>query len=334
VGARSVTDRRPGRYCPTGYRYAPFSLARDPEIRAETLYVVGGLYGNLPALDVLERLAAAEAGATRVVFNGDFHWFDAEPVAFAEIGRRVLGHMALRGNVETELASEDDAVGCGCAYPASVSDDDVARSNEILARLRKTARRDSPQRAALGRLPMTAVAEVGGARIGIVHGDAESLAGWGFAQDRFADRAHVAQLASWCAEARVDVFASSHTCLPACRVISTANRSTVIINNGAAGMPNFSGARFGIATRISTSPAPSRVALYGARLGALCIDAVRLDYDQDDWLRRFLSMWPAGSPAHVSYFRRIVDGPRYELAQARPASVQTREPRAARVVLG
>jgi hypothetical protein len=329
-----VTDRRPGRYCPTGYRYAPSTLAREPEIRAETLYLVGGLYGNLPALDVLERLAGAEVGATRIVFNGDFHWFDAEPATFAEVGRRVLGHLALRGNVETELASEDDAVGCGCAYPASVSDADVARSNEILARLRETARCDSAQRAILGELPMTAVAEVGGARIGIVHGDAESLAGWGFAQDRLADPAHVAQLARWCAAARVDVFASSHTCLPACRVIATGSRNAVIINNGAGGMPNFSGTRFGVATRISTNPAPSRIALYGARLGALHVDAVRLDYDHDDWLRRFLSMWPAGSPAHDSYCRRIVDGPRYQLAEARPVSVPMDEPRFARIAHG
>jgi hypothetical protein len=327
-----VTDQRPGRYCPTGYRYAPSTLAREPEIRAETLYVVGGLYGNLPALDALERLAGAERGATRIVFNGDFHWFDAELVAFAEVGRRVLAHLALRGNVETELAAEDPAAGCGCAYPAAVGDAEVARSNEILARLRETARRDAAQRAVLEALPMTAAAEVGGARIGIVHGDAESLAGWGFAQDRLADPTHVAQLARWCEEARVDVFASSHTCLPACRVLSTGSRGAVIINNGAAGMPNFSGTRFGIATRIATTPAPAQAALYGARLGALHVDAVRLDYHHDDWLRRFLSVWPAGSPAYESYFRRIVEGPRYELAQASP--VPTRAPRSARVVYG
>jgi hypothetical protein len=329
-----VTEQRPGRYCPTAYRYAPSILAREPEIRPETLYIVGGLYGNLPALEVVEQLAAAEAGATQVVFNGDFHWFDTEPAAFSEVGRRVLGHLALRGNVETELATEDAAAGCGCAYPVSVSDADVARSNEIFARLRDTARRDSVQRAVLGSLPMTAVAQVGGARVGIVHGDPESLAGWGFAQDRLADPVHVARLARWCAAACVDVFASSHTCLPACRMLSTRGRSAVIINNGAAGMPNFSGTRFGVATRISTTPAPSRAVLYGTRLGKLHIDAVRLDYDHDDWLRRFLSMWPAGTPAHASYFRRIIDGPRYRVAQARPAAVPAGEPGVAQVVRG
>jgi hypothetical protein len=128
-----VSDPRPGRFCPPSYRYSPASLARASEIFADTLYIVGGLYGNSPALDVVERLAATESGVTRVIFNGDFHWFDVDPSAYVEIDRRVAMHIALRGNVETELASEDAAVGCGCAYPESVSEADVARSNDILA---------------------------------------------------------------------------------------------------------------------------------------------------------------------------------------------------------
>lgn len=320
-----MSDLRPGRYCPTQYRYAPASLRREPEIRAETLYVVGGLYGNLPALDVVERLAEAEHGTVRVVFNGDFHWFDVHPGAFAEVDRRVLCHFALRGNVETELASGDAAAGCGCAYPAAVSDADVVRSNDMLARLRETARGDAVQRAALGRLPMTAVARVGGLRIAIVHGDPESLAGWGFAHDRLADPRHRGQLARWVEEAHADVFASSHTCLPVCRRLIAGERRSVLINNGAAGMPNFAGTRFGIATRVSTRVAPTGLALYGVRLGRVHIDAVRLDYDHEDWVLRFLSMWPEGSPAHRSYFQRIVAGPAYDRARAEPATLRTEE---------
>jgi hypothetical protein len=325
-----VSDPRPGRFCPPSYRYSPASLARPPEIYADTLYVVGGLYGNVPALDVVERLAATESGVTRVVFNGDFHWFDADPSTYAEIDRRVTTHIALRGNVETELASEDAAVGCGCAYPDSVSDADVARSNDILARLRETARGDSMRRTALAALPMNAVAEIGGARIAIVHGDPESLAGWGFAHDRLEDPHHHERLAAWCEAAQVDAFASSHTCLPACRALHGRGRQTVVINNGAAGMPNFAGTVFGIATRISTRVAPPGLALYGVRVGALNVDAVRLDYDHDAWVHRFLAMWPAGSPAHRSYFQRIVTGPAYARSQAEPAVIQLETERLAR----
>src|SRR6185312_15099106 len=104
---------RSGRFCPADYYYSPAVFARAPEIVAETLYVVGGLYGNESALDAIEALASAEAHEPRIVFNGDFHWFDAVPDWFAAIERRVLSHAALRGNVETELARAHD-VGAGC----------------------------------------------------------------------------------------------------------------------------------------------------------------------------------------------------------------------------
>ena len=314
-------DARPGRFCPTHYRYDPASLARAADVRAESLYVAGGLYGNLPALDAIERLVHAEPGATRIVFNGDFHWFDADPDTFGEIDRRVRRHLAVRGNVETELASDDDAAGCGCAYPAQVGDAEVARSNAILARLREVARDDPARRQSLGALPMTAVAEVGGARIAIVHGDAESLAGWGFAHDRLDDPRHAARLAWWVDATQADVFASSHTCLPACRVLDQDARQTVVVNNGAAGMPNFAGTQFGVVTRISTRPAPAPLALYGVRLGALHIDAVRVDYDHGEWVRRFMALWPDGSPAHRSYHRRIIAGPDYSRDRAAPAVI-------------
>jgi hypothetical protein len=45
-----------------------------------------------------------ECGRTRPVFNGDFHWFDPEPRAFAGVQDQVLRFDALRGNIETELA--------------------------------------------------------------------------------------------------------------------------------------------------------------------------------------------------------------------------------------
>src|SRR5260370_29569851 len=95
-----------GRLCPADYRYPPSVFDRPPEFAADVLYVVGGLYGNLAALDRVERLADDE-GAT-VVFNGDFHWFDAEPTWFAEIERRIACHRAMRGNVETEVGRSRD----------------------------------------------------------------------------------------------------------------------------------------------------------------------------------------------------------------------------------
>ena len=69
----------------------------------------------------------------------DQHQYKLAAQLFDEVERRVSPHPALRGNVETEIASEDSGAGCGCAYPLDVSDDDVSRSNAILERLRQTA---------------------------------------------------------------------------------------------------------------------------------------------------------------------------------------------------
>ncbi len=69
---------QPGRSCPTDYVYSPKVFARLPDFEAETIYVVGGLYGNLAALAAVEQLAAQEMAPVAIVFNGDFHWFDAE----------------------------------------------------------------------------------------------------------------------------------------------------------------------------------------------------------------------------------------------------------------
>ena len=296
----------PGRTCPAEYRYSPSVFDREPEIVADTLYVVGGLYGNVEALECVLDIAARDPGAG-LVFNGDFHWFDVAARDFDRVTRIVLAHPALRGNVETEIAAEESGAGCGCAYPMDVSDAEVRRSNEILLRLRETAREYPVWRERFAGLPMHLVAQVGNARVGIVHGDATALAGWGFAHDRLQDPSHQRWIESMFAQARVDIFASSHTCLPALRAFPAG----AVANNGAAGMPNFTGMRHGLMTRISTRPCTGGSSARGHRHAGVHVDLVRIDYDHDRWLERFLASWPDGSPAHASYHRRIVEGPRF-----------------------
>ena len=296
----------PGRNCPLSYRYSPEAFRRAPEIEAETLYVIGGLYGNPFALAAILDLATQESPAPTLVFNGDFNWFDVDPGGFAALNARVLEHVALRGNVETELAHDGDEAGCGCAYPEYVGDADVARSNAILGRLRETARGFPGLRERLGRLPMHAVAAVGGVRIAIVHGDAWSLAGWRFAQETLAEEAVGRAFDA----AGVSVFASSHTCLP----VTYRADAGVVANNGAAGMPNFRGTRYGLLTRISTAERAD--ALYREAVGSVVVEALAVRYDHERWLAQFDRLWPAGSPAAVSYRKRITDGPGYDPAQA------------------
>jgi hypothetical protein len=294
---------------------------RAPDFAADVLYVVGGLYGNLPALDCVERLADSE-GAT-VVFNGDFHWFDADRDWFAEIDRRVTRHRAIRGNVETEIARPNDVgAGCGCAYPASVAEDVVRRSNEIVIELRRTAHTLAGARDRMAALPMHSVADVGGLRVGVVHGDATSLAGWSFAHDALERPAAGAMLDAVRRAARIDLFASTHTCLAVLRDFRLPAGRLTIINNGAAGMPNFSGGRIGLVSRIATAPSPHR-SLYGVVHDRVHIDAIPLPYDSEAFLRRFLARWPKGSAAHASYLRRITTGPDHSVERAAPATSNT-----------
>ena len=46
-----------GRTCPLRYRYHPRTLRDCPETASQTLYVIGGLYGNLPALRAIEAVS-------------------------------------------------------------------------------------------------------------------------------------------------------------------------------------------------------------------------------------------------------------------------------------
>jgi predicted phosphodiesterase len=310
-----------GRLCPADYRYPPSVFDRPPEFAADVLYVVGGLYGNLAALDCVERLAGQEHAI--VVFNGDFHWFDAEPAWFAEVEQRITRHRTIRGNVETEIARAGDiGAGCGCAYPASVAEDVVRRSNEILVELRTTARAHPDAVRRLGALPMHLVAEVGGLRVGIVHGDASTLAGWTLAHDALAQPSALATLDAARRASQVDVLASTHTCLAVLRDARLPAGRMTVINNGAAGMPNFSGSRFGLISRIASTPSP-HPPLYGLVRDGVHIDAIPLGYDSETFLGHFLARWPEGSAAHASYFQRITAGPDYSVEQAMPPPATT-----------
>ena len=109
---------RPGRSCPLSYRYPPPRISARLSLSVETLWVVGGLYGNRFALDALLEAYEADRGSKALVFNGDFHWFDVDAADFSRVNETVLGSHALRGNIETELASPEEGAGCGCAAAA------------------------------------------------------------------------------------------------------------------------------------------------------------------------------------------------------------------------
>lgn len=324
-----MSDAKDPAACVPGERYDPAAFRSAPSTRARTAYIVGGLYGNPEALQAIRRMQTEEARrgvAVGLVFNGDHNWLDIDAADFWQINDAVLSYPAIRGNVETAFGAAAPG-DCGCNYPAHVDPGHVERSNAIMARLGETARLFPGLRRALAALPPIRVLEVGGLRVGICHGDAEALAGWAFAAEHLGAPAAcgecaavqptpAARLQAWFRAAGVDAFACTHTCLPRAVSIDVDGSSRLIVNNGAAGMPNFAGARYGVITRVSVERAAPAGALYGTTLRGVRFDAVPVPYDHEAWLARFLRNWPAGSPAHAAYLERIVEGPRYALGDA------------------
>jgi hypothetical protein len=325
-----------GRDCPLAYRYRPEVLAGPAQLSAATLYVVGGLYGNPFALEAVLELARGDpAGEVAVVFNGDFHWLDVDPEDFHTISKLVLSQHAIKGNVEAELSAAQDA-GCGCAYPDYVPDVVVERSNKIMSRLREMAERLPDLVGRLDALPRYLTVRVGAERVGIVHGDPESLAGWGLALEAMepgdaAVREQTgwhgqpttpAQVAEWFRRAEVTVLASTHTGLPYAQDFVVDGWQRLVINNGTAGLGNFAGSTHGVVTRLSSKPQPPSDSLYGVTIGELRCDAVPVRFDAVKWRQRFLKQWPPGSPAHRSYFTRITGGAQLRLEQSARGNVR------------
>lgn len=324
--------------CPSDYYYGPESLNGPPALESETLYVVGGLYGNPEALDTLLAMKTREeksGGPVTLVFNGDFNWFNVDPAGFRRINEAVLGasgagHLAILGNVEAELAREGPGRDCGCNYPPHTGPDIVERSNRIFSRLRETSLEFPALREALGALPRHLTVGVGPARIGILHGDPEQLAGWSLSAESLPegdspplpgsrpDSLHTPsqRIADYFRASGLDAFATSHTCLGFAMDLKVEGRTRIIINNGSAGMPNFADHPVGMLTRISSKPEAPAGSLYGLHAGGVRYDALPIPYDQRKWLARFGSNWPAGSPAHLSYHGRLTSGPPYRLSQA------------------
>src|SRR6266705_1689226 len=91
--ARSAA--RPGRSCPRSYFYGPQALAGEACLRVDSLWVAGGLYGNPFALDALLEAYDREGGVKALVFNGDFHWVDIDPVKVAIEDERLAAALAV-----------------------------------------------------------------------------------------------------------------------------------------------------------------------------------------------------------------------------------------------
>lgn len=104
------------------------------------------------------------------------------------------------------------------------------------------------------------------------------------------------------------VLACTHTGLPYAQDYEVDGQRHVVINNGAAGLPDFHDRSEGVVTRLSTQPLTPSDSLYGTTLDGVRCDALPLRYDAVAWRNQFLAAWPPGSPAHTSYAARVTHG--------------------------
>lgn len=305
-----------GRVCPVDYLYRPEDLSRQTTTDADTLYVVGGMYGNPFALRAVKNIVSAEqdtAANVKLIFNGDFNWFNKSSEDFENINNQVLQNDALRGNVETEISRPGFGGGCGCGYPPSVSNEVVTWSNEIIDQLHQTATDHPLIQQALQQLPMYRRYRIGGTTVNVVHGDCRSLAGWAFSrQNLLAETDSVTNDAQ---ASDAQIIACTHTCEPFATIVGSPDNPLAIINNGSAGMPNLNNGNYGIITRISTIPAPM-TCLYGTQVNSVHLDAIAVNYPQEALLDWFTTLWPAGTAAHRSYYKRLTTGTNQGLSQS------------------
>jgi hypothetical protein len=275
----------PGRMCPVDYVYRPSVFDRAPEIEADVLYVVGGLYGNARGAGgscagsarprPWRRASCSTATSTGLT---------PSPRGSPTIEQGVAGYLALRGNIETEIARTTDVgAGCGCAYPPEVDDATVRRSNEIQIALNGVA--SAATRARLGGLPMHLVARVGPQRIGIVHGDASRSPDGASPTTRSTiRRAHLAcdvrraSNASTCSPRPTPAW----RCCAIMRCRRAPHRRQQRLGRDGQLLRARASARH--AAFRSALPAPP---LYGLVRDGVHIDAIALDFDRGAFLDRF-----------------------------------------------
>jgi hypothetical protein len=233
----------------------------------------------------------------------------------------------------------------------------MKRSNSIVARLVNTARKcDYRYIDWMNRLPLYLNIELQGESITILHGDADSLSGWKFAaeaiehmdetlqpsseQEQEQEQVRVRvnecssqlhqidittkkELQTYFHQLNTSIVACTHTCLPVATTIPLkANKTGILINNGAAGMPNFKNMKAGVITRIASEahgPPPGDSSLYkSVAVNGLRVDAMSVNYDWHAWLKDFQEpdAWPPRTAAYDNYWNRIQNGPDYAIHQA------------------
>lgn len=292
-----------GRNCSLAYILNKNWVKDEITLSVDVLYVVGGLYGNKLALDIINKKAKEENA--QIIYNGDMHWFDVKKEDFSNIEEKSTG-IKLLGNVEFELINPEDNLGCGCNYPEDVDQGVVERSN-IIHRIMKNNVAGDTVLEDIKTRNKAAVVNFQNKKIGITHGDEKSMSGWECSHDNLQKKERQDEISKWLVDNNIDILATTHTCLP----VIYNNGKNIVINNGAAGMANIKDSTYGLITRIAKTP--SKDAIVSEKIDDLHVELVKIEFDITNFVNWFDSIWSENSPASISYKNRIVNGTSLEI---------------------
>ena len=308
----SALDGRPGRSCPTAYRYAPRALRPRAGRRGRDALVVGGLYGNVEALDEVARHGGARARRRRRSSSTATSTGSTRP---PDDFRRVAGRGAAPCRPARQRGDGDRRRGLAApaaAAPIPLDVSDAGRRRAPTRSWRGCARRRArfpAARRALAALPMHARGARGRGARGH-RARRRVLAGRLGVRAGRPRRPRPSPLARQRVRGMrgVDVFASSHTCLPALRAFDFGH-------GRGGGRQQRRGGHAELRRRALRrdhahlgAPAPGTPCT--AR-GWPAFSSTRSPCatTRPPGRARFIASWPAGSAAHDSYFRRIAHGP-------------------------
>lgn len=142
-------------------------FAKNPELITDELWIAGGIYGNIYAIEKLNEMANGKD----IVYNGDLHWFDANENCFFKVENLTKNSIKLNGNVELELARKDDEFGCGCNYPER-EEEIIVKNAEIIHQRLKNIKADF---SIFNKRKTTLFANVCGLNVAITHGDEKNF---------------------------------------------------------------------------------------------------------------------------------------------------------------
>jgi predicted phosphodiesterase len=200
-----------------------------PDSPRPSLLFFGGPYGNLQALTAIRSIAEELwLPASSIICTGDTVAYCAQPNETVEAIRE-WGIHVVAGNVELQLAN--DAGDCGCNFIKGSVCDRLSEQWFVFANSQVT----DEQRVWMRSLPTTLTLQIGGRKIGVVHGSQANISEFLFRSSPWEKKnPNFASL-------ECDIIVGGHCGIP----FIERSQDKLWVNAGVIGMPANDGTRRG-----------------------------------------------------------------------------------------